>query len=132
MVMNAVDLTAAASADDVKGLRKALRKALRKGVNVNARGPQANATALHYAVRAGARNAIIVLIAAGADPNLQDLNGNTALWDSVSSTKSGPDVVKALIAAGADRNIRNKSGRSPLDYVNSVDGKDASIFDVES
>lgn len=125
MAMNAVDLTAAASANDVQGVRKALRK----GVDVNARGPQANATALHYAVRAGARDAIAALIEAGADPNLQDVNGNTALWDSVSSTKSGPDVVKALIAAGADRNIENKSGSSPLDYVNTVDGKDLSIFD---
>lgn len=82
MAMNAVDLTAAASANDVRGVRRALRK----GVDVNASGPQANATALHYAVRAGARDAIAALIEAGADPNLQDVNGNTPLWDAVSST----------------------------------------------
>lgn len=128
MAVNAVDLTAAASANDVRGVRRALRK----GVDADARGPQGGATALHYAVRAEARDAIAALIEAGADPNLQDVNGNTPLWDAVSSTRSGPDVVRALIAAGADRAVRNRSGSSPLDYVIEADGKDPSIFDTEA
>ena len=126
MAMNAVDLTAAAGANDVKGVRKALRK----GVDVNARGPQANATALHYAVRMGARDTVAALLAAGADPDLQDIAGNTALAEAVSSPKSGPDIVRALIAAGADRTVKNKYGSSPLDNDNLADGMDPSIFDV--
>lgn len=128
MAVNAVDLTAAASANDVRGVRRALRK----GVDVNARGPQGGATALHYAVRPGARDAIAALIEAGADPDLQDVNGNAPLWDAVLSTRSGPGVVRALIAVGADRNPKNRSGSSPLDYVIKVDGKDPSIFDTEA
>lgn len=128
MAMDAVDLCAAAGADDVRGVRRALRR----GVDVHALAPGGRRTALHLAVRAGARGTVAALLAAGADPNRQDANGNTALSDAVSSTKSGPDIVRALIAAGADPTIENHHGTSPLAYVDMVDGMDRSIFDLDA
>ena len=50
-----------------------------------------------------------LLIAAGADPNARDKDGNTALHEA-----TGADVVRALIAGGADPNARNADGETPL------------------
>ncbi len=52
------------------------------------------------------------LIAAGADPNIQDNNGSTALKMAAGSGHT--EAVKALIAAGAYPNIQNNYGWTAL------------------
>jgi len=52
------------------------------------------------------------LIAAHADINVKDGEGNTALFYAVNN--GWPECVDALIAAHADVNTRNSSGRTPL------------------
>jgi ankyrin repeat protein len=52
---------------------------------------------------------IRILVAAGADLDIQDLNGNTALYETIDV-----DVARALIAGGASLNIRNDDGETPL------------------
>ena len=53
------------------------------------------------------------LVARGADVNIQDNNGNTALiWASLHGHTA---ALKILIGAGADVNIHNKDGLSALD-----------------
>ncbi len=49
------------------------------------------------------------LIAAGADPNVRDSEGNTPLHRTNSAA-----AARALIAGGADPNARNKEGETPL------------------
>jgi ankyrin repeat protein len=58
-----------------------------------------------------------VLLAAHADANLQDNDGNTALMLAVQFGTA--DQVRALIAAGANVNSRNKRGESALDLAKS-------------
>ena len=50
-----------------------------------------------------------MLIAAGVDVNIQNVNGHTALINGAAS-KGHKEIVKVLIAAGADLNIKTKHG----------------------
>lgn len=52
------------------------------------------------------------LLAAGADVNAADAEGETALHQRASRQRVG--VVRALIAAGADPTARDKRGETPL------------------
>lgn len=49
------------------------------------------------------------LVAAGADPNARDKEGNVPLHEV-----RDEDVVRALVRAGADPNARNERGQTPL------------------
>jgi ankyrin repeat protein len=48
----------------------------------------------------------------GANPNSQNIEGNTSLH---MATKSTPEMVKLLLDNGAKRFITNKRGKTPLD-----------------
>lgn len=116
-----------------------LRKALEAGANPNAtyagismlnralqhpRHPQGCAVRLiqHgatftpelllYAVRNRMRELTAALLRAGADINVQDERGNTALH--YATRKNAAFLVRDLITAGADIEIRNKAGYTPL------------------
>ena len=56
-----------------------------------------------------------LLIAAGADVNLQDANKTTALHYAVMFKNY--DLVLMLLEAGANHNHKNNVGQSPKDYV---------------
>ena len=52
------------------------------------------------------------LLAAGADPDRQDVYGDAPLHDAVED--AGPAVVRMILAAGADASARDGKGRTPL------------------
>lgn len=56
---------------------------------------------------------IDALLVAGADVNLQDNRGSTALMWAAEAGRLG--IVKKLIAAGADANLRRNDGRTVID-----------------
>jgi hypothetical protein len=89
-----------------------VRKLIAEGTKVNDRGPN-GATALAYAIRRFDRREELVeaLIAAGADVNLADESGGTAL---MLAGYTGIKVVDLLLTAGAEANARAKDGRTPL------------------
>ena len=64
----------------------------------------AAATPLHDAAKAGNAAAISALLAAGADPNAKDKNGETPLHTAASRGHTA--AISALLAAGADPNER--------------------------
>ena len=49
----------------------------------------------------------------GADPNLQDIHGNTPLWTAVFNSKETKEIVRLLLRYHADPNIENKHGKTP-------------------
>jgi hypothetical protein len=58
-----------------------------------------------------------LLIDAGADLNVQDIRGNTALLRTLSTpytNEAKTEIAKLLIDAGADLNVRNKKGKTAL------------------
>jgi ankyrin repeat protein len=66
-------------------------------------------TALHWAALGGSAEAVQALLAAKADPNAANSDGDTALHLALNGA-----VARALLAGGADVNARNKLGRTPL------------------
>jgi len=56
---------------------------------------------------------INTLLKAGANPNFQDSDGNTALIDAIEFNQTA-DVIEALLKAGADINLKNKKGETAL------------------
>lgn len=107
-----------------------LKKALAAGANPNAvdglvtsTGASAGHTALMAAAQYGHDEAIAVLLKAGADPNRQDANGDTALHHAVGGKKSGATAV--LVAAGADLNILDQNGYTAL--MRAIQSKDENL-----
>jgi ankyrin repeat protein len=65
---------------------------------------------------------VALLLEAGADPDLQDKIGDTALHYAAREHKS--EAVDLLIEYGADINITNKAGQTPLDVATSEEIKE--------
>lgn len=85
------------------GDTKEIAKFLAHGGGVN-QATGYRETALMFAARYGQLNAVKLLLARHADPNLQTKGGeNTALV--LASCYAGPDVVRLLLKHGADPNI---------------------------
>lgn len=55
-----------------------------------------------------------LLLANGADPNIQDTNGKTALL--YCSTFGLNTIAEKLLKAGATTNLKDNTGNKPLDY----------------
>ncbi len=90
-----------------------LRALIGRGVDVNAM--QDGINPLLAATRDswhGRPEAVMTLLANGADPHLTDADGNTPLHHAARS--SDPGVAALLRDAGADVNARNHEGVSPL------------------
>jgi ankyrin repeat protein len=68
-------------------------------------------TALMRAVIRDDATSVKELLASGADPNLEDLDGDTAL---ILSEGRAPSIVRLLLEAKADPNHANEEGRTPL------------------
>jgi hypothetical protein len=91
------------------------------GVNVNS-GSTLGDSAIYFAVFSGCGknqgetdrlvNTVNVLLAASADVNRKDDNGNNILMSA--AQMCGPKIVNALIVAGADMKVTNGSGMTPL------------------
>lgn len=59
--------------------------------------------------------AVIVLLGAGANPNLQDKSGKTPLHYAAAHSKKST-VAEVLLKSGANPAARDKSGKTPWDY----------------
>ena len=69
-------------------------------------------TELHFAAQAGDVEAIVRLVAAGADVNARDAHGNTPL--KYASCEPVPAALRKLIELGADVNLGDDRGFTPL------------------
>jgi ankyrin repeat protein len=69
-------------------------------------------TALLFAARQGQSGGVKALLDGGADVNLPDTDGNSALVLAILNTHY--DIAQLLLDRGADPNTANKDGRTPL------------------
>ena len=63
-------------------------------------------------------------IGAGADLNIQNTSGKTALNAAASTGWTRPEIIRLLLEAGADMNITNRAGEKAINLVNPAEGKE--------
>jgi len=85
-------------------------------------GPHASASLLD-AIRAGDPEEVKALLAAGADANVRDGEGWTALM--LVTVKGHLEVARALLNAGADVHAKNQKGWAALRFAVSMDDAEA-------
>ncbi len=92
-------------------------------------GDDAGYTPLHVAVQNGHLDAVVALLAAGANPNATDKHANGPLWTAVLTTRNEQcRIAEALLLAGASANHVNIHGRSPATMVQTIGGDLQKVF----
>jgi ankyrin repeat protein len=91
-----------------------LQKLIDKGADVNTMCNIEKRTCLIWAVINHNKNIVQLLIEAGADINIQDRYGDTALI--LASMYGSKEIVKLLLKANANVNIQNDNGNTALMY----------------
>lgn len=83
-----------------------------KGAIVDQRGGTLNGTPLHWAIRQGLLNMVILLMKYGADPVLEDNEGCAGIH--MASQFGHSSIVAYLISKGVDVDVVDQSGMTPL------------------
>ena len=92
---------------------------LSAGANPNAQDDN-GWSALHVAAQAVSSGVTEVLLAGGAQTELKDSFGNTALSTAVSESRGNGSVIQLLRRAGADPHASNSSGVTPLSLARTI------------
>jgi len=98
-----------------------VKELLRQGHSINERNPgiKFGWTPLIAAIYQGKTNVAHYLISTGADVNIPDSIGKTALMWATVWGDDALDMVKDLIAHGADLSAKDKMGATVLSYASS-------------
>jgi hypothetical protein len=105
---HAADFEGAVIAGDLAGVEQMIAG----GADVNVKGAMLGLRPLHYAVMASNKAMCDLLIAKGANINIQKNDGYTPLH--LASARGNAAMVEYLLAKGADMNVKNSAGATPL------------------
>ena len=119
----AIGLTATAATSDVEALYKAagdgestrVVSLVKGGVNVNGR-TRSGSYALNAAAVENDIDVIRILLDHGADPNVQNSQGDTPLICATKYAGGKAATVELLVKAGTNLDIRHNQGKTTLDY----------------
>lgn len=96
----------------INNRRDIIQYFLEKGAIVDAVGGELNATPLHWAVRQGHLGAVVLLMAAGADPNIRDAEGCACIH--IAAQFAHTALVAYFIAKGVDPDLQDRGGMTAL------------------
>lgn len=96
----------------INNRRDLIRYFVEKGAVVDAIGGELNASPLHWATRQGHLNAVVVLMAAGADPSLRDAEGCSCIH--LAAQFGHTALVAYFIARGVNPDLQDRSGMTAL------------------
>jgi len=100
---------------------------LKAGIDVNDVNV-AKQSALHIAVERDKNPLIDILLENGAQPNEQDMHGNTAFFYALAHKQDGPLYKKLSAQAPLDFNLTNHNGQTALsEYLRMMQGGDGDI-----
>jgi ankyrin repeat protein len=127
-----VGVVSSASAGDVETLYAAagdgdatqVSALLESGVDVNGR-TQTGSYALNNAAVENHIEVIRILLDRGANPNVQNIQGDTPLICATKYAGGKPATVKMLVAAGSDLALKDDDGKTALDYAKEKDQQEA-------
>ena len=127
-----IGIASTASAGDVEALYKAagdgdstqVTALLDSGMDVNGR-TCTGSYALNNAAVENEIEVIKILLERGANPNVQNLQGDTPLICATKYAGGKPATVKLLIEAGTDSAKRDDDGKTALDYAKEKEQKEA-------
>lgn len=105
----------------MQGSTSPVNAMLKNVIDVN--GPRfgKGITLLMAAAQMGHKDIVESLLDKGADVNIQDEDGRTALMDAVGTRNIA--IIQLLMAHGADENIRDKKGQSAITLVDDADSE---------
>ncbi len=109
------------------GDAKALTAAISSGAPINAIDYQGH-TALALAAINQNVAATRLLLDAGADTEITNRHGNTALWAAVFNSLGDHTIVRLLLTAGANSDHANAAGRTPRDLAAMIANYDVMEF----
>ena len=90
---------------------------LDQGADINYLWPLYNMSALMMAVSGGKDDIVELLLERGANPNIQDDDGFTALMlSAVQYRDNNTEIIELLLAHGANLHIRNNDGQTALTF----------------
>jgi ankyrin repeat protein len=106
-----------------RGEAPCAKAALKEGACPDKAADSMNRTALYHAACRGYRSVVKVLLAAGADPDLADDDGETPLITVLKNNDFR--TAEMLLAAGADINlVSGRQGQSPVHWAYNMDMRD--------
>lgn len=131
-VFSLIAIVGTVAAGDVDALYEAAGKGdtaqvsalLDGGVNVNGRSSDGS-YALNNAAVENEVEVMRILLNRGADPNVQNSQGDTPLICATKYAGGKAATVKLLVEAGTDPAIKDGKGNTALDYATAKDQQDA-------
>lgn len=96
----------------INNRRDIIKYFLEKGAKVDAIGGELNATPLHWATRQGHLGAVVLLMAAGADPKIRDAEGCSCIH--IAAQFAHTALVAYFIAKGVDPDSQDRGGMTAL------------------
>jgi len=119
-----VDIHTAVISNDVE----AIKQHIKAGTNINEKDPYGGSSPLISAALFGKTEIAKILIAAGADINVQNNDGSTALHTAAFFCR--PEIVKMLLDKGIDKTVKNKFGSTAYESVAGPFAEVKQVYDM--